>query len=75
MDILISCDGNEFFVECVKLPMLYGIGNTKEEAVAMFVREIASLRKDLMEDDNFSQEFLDIKVNFCKLLRGVSIYA
>jgi hypothetical protein len=43
---------------------LYGLGDTPEEAAGMLRREIPSLHQDLLEDDNFSPEFLAMKERF-----------
>ncbi|MBI5603503.1 MAG: hypothetical protein HY879_09105 [Deltaproteobacteria bacterium] len=53
-------DGTGFIARTTEIP-LYGHGNNPEDAVEMLKREIESLYEDLMEDDEFSEEWLNIK--------------
>jgi len=56
--------GDGFLVKSSDLP-LYGYGERRQDAINMFKREVESLFDDLEEDDNFSQEYLNIK-NFLR---------
>ncbi len=60
LDTVLEPDGTGFIARTTEIP-LYGHGNNPEEAVEMLKREIESLYEDLMEDDEFSEEWLTIK--------------
>ena len=67
LDAVIEPDGDGFIARTVDLP-LYGSGEDVIEAVDMLKREIVSLYEDLMEDDDFSDEWLKIKVFLKKII-------
>lgn len=58
--VRIEKEEGEYIAESLDYP-LYGCGETKEEAVEHLKHEILSLYEDLMDDDNFSDEFLRYK--------------
>lgn len=60
LDVIVEPDADGFIARTIDLP-LYGCGNDPTESVEMLKREIESLYTDLMEDDNFSDEWLRIK--------------
>jgi tetratricopeptide (TPR) repeat protein len=66
----ISKDDDAYFADCVEFPTLYGVGNTVDEAGDMLFNELYSLYIDLMEDDNFSQEYLTIKQKFLDMVEA-----
>ena len=66
LSVLVEQDGDEYIAQTVDLP-LYGSADTAHEAIEILKSEIESLYNDLMEDDNFSDEWLTRK----KLLRAV----
>ena len=66
LSILIEQDGDGYIAQTVDLP-LYGSGDTAHAAIEMLKSEIESLHNDLMEDDNFSDEWLTRK----KLLSAI----
>ena len=57
LSILVEKDGQGFIAQTIDLP-LYGSGDSVNEAIEMLKSEIESLHRDLMEDDNFSDEWL-----------------
>ena len=67
MTFSITRDGESYHAACPEFPCLYGLGDTPEEAALMLRREIQSLRQDLLEDDNFSPEFLAVKERFSEM--------
>jgi len=60
LDIIVEQDDGGFIARPVGLP-LYGYGEDANEAIEMLSREIESLYEDLLEDDDFSDEWLRIK--------------
>ena len=60
LDAVLEPDETGFIARTTEFP-LYGHGDTPEEAVEMLKREIESLHRDLMEDNEFSEEWLRIK--------------
>ncbi|MBF0549286.1 MAG: hypothetical protein HQK60_02005 [Deltaproteobacteria bacterium] len=60
LDVILEPDGDGFIARPVDLP-LYGFGDDTIEALEMLKRSIESLYNELMEDDNFSPEWLLIK--------------
>ena len=66
LSVLVEQDGPEYIAQTIDFP-LYGSGDTPSEAIEMLKSEIESLYNDLMEDDNFSNEWLTKK----KLLSAI----
>jgi len=60
LDIIVEPDDGGFIAKTPDLP-LYGYGDDREEAIANLKIEIESLYDDLMEDDQFSEEWIRIK--------------
>ncbi|MFH1993257.1 MAG: hypothetical protein ABIK98_12790 [Pseudomonadota bacterium] len=60
LEIIVEPDDEGFLARTADMP-LYGCGDDRIEAVDMLKREIESLYDDLMEGDNFSEEYLKIK--------------
>lgn len=60
LDIIVEPDDGGFIAKTSDLP-LYGYGDDREEAIANLKIEIESLYDDLMEDDQFSEEWVRIK--------------
>ena len=60
INVILEADGEGFLARTPDLP-LYGYGDDIMEAIDMLKEEIESLYKDLLEDDNFSKEWLNIK--------------
>lgn len=60
LEAVIEPDGERFIARGVDLP-LYGLGDDAKEALEALKREIESLWNDLIQDDNFSAEFLFYK--------------
>lgn len=67
LDVIIEPDSEGYFCKCVDVPQVYGHSDTPLEAVDMLKRELESLYLDLMEDDNWTDEFLKLK-KFLKLV-------
>ena len=67
LDVIIEPDSEGYFCKCVDVPQVYGHSDTPLEAIDMLKRELESLYLDLMEDDNWTDEFLKLK-NFLKLV-------
>jgi uncharacterized protein YqgQ len=57
---IIEPDGEGFIARSVDLP-LYGYSEDRIEAIEMLKDEIESLYEDLMEDDDFNEDYLRIK--------------
>lgn len=60
LDALVEPDDDGFIVRAVDLP-LFGFGDDKLEAINALKNEIESLYNDLMEDDQFTDEWLRCK--------------
>ena len=60
LDILVEPDADGFIAKNPDLP-LYGYGDERDEAISNLQSEIETLYEDLMADDNFSEEWLQIK--------------
>jgi len=60
LDVIVEPDDDGFLARTPDFP-LYGYGKDRMEAIEMLKREIESLYEDLMEDDNFSEEWINIK--------------
>ncbi|WP_029897922.1 type II toxin-antitoxin system HicB family antitoxin [Desulfohalovibrio reitneri] len=65
--VIVEHDEDEYFVTSGQVPRIYGCGNTLQEALSMFGDEAWSLWEDLNEDNNWTQEMLDLRKN----LRGL----
>lgn len=65
LDAVVEADGDGFIARTTDIP-LYGFGDDPIEAVEALKHEIESLYNELMEDDEFSSEWLLIK----KLLKS-----
>ena len=60
IDAVLERDGEGFIARTLEMP-LYGSGEDAWEAIDSLKWEIESLYDDLMEDDNFTDEWLKIK--------------
>jgi len=60
MDVFIETDEEAFWARIPDLP-LYGMGDSPVEAIEMLKREIESLYDDLMEGDDFTDNWARIK--------------
>lgn len=60
LDIVVEADGDRYIARTVDLP-LYGNGDDPIEAIDMLKREIESLYDDLMNGDDFTEDWLKIK--------------
>jgi hypothetical protein len=60
LDIVIEADGDGYIARTVDLP-IYGNGDDPIEAIDMLKREIESLCDDLMNGDDFTEDWLKIK--------------
>ena len=60
LDVVIEPDDDGFIARTIDMP-LYGFGDDIIESINALKYEIESLYNDLMEDDNFSDEWLQIK--------------
>ena len=60
IDAVVERDGESFLARTIEIP-LYGHGEDFIEAVDALKCEIESLYDDLMEDNNFTEEWLKIK--------------
>lgn len=66
LDVIIEEDGEGFIARAVDFS-LFGYGDDRIEAIDALKSEIESLYFDLLEDDNFTEEWLNMK-NFLKKL-------
>jgi hypothetical protein len=60
LDIVVEADGDGYIARTVDLP-IYGNGDDPIEAIDMLKREIESLYDDLMNGDDFTEDWLKIK--------------
>lgn len=60
MDVIVEPDDDGFIARTVDFP-LFGYGDDRIEAIETLKSEIESLYEDLMEDDNFTEEWKGIK--------------
>lgn len=60
LSVLVERDENLYLAQTIDFP-LYGIGDTPAEAVDALKWELEALYAELMEDDNFSEEWLNRK--------------
>lgn len=56
-------------VTCEQIHQIYGCGDSPADALAMFWRELKSLREDLASGGNFSEDFVRLR----PLLDGIAI--
>ena len=57
LSAIIEADGDGYLAQTIDMP-LYGFGSTAEEAISGLQAEIESLYYDLMQDEQFSEEWL-----------------
>ncbi len=60
IDAVVEPDGDGFIARTIDIP-LYGYGDDRVEAITALKKELESLYEDLMEDDQFSNEWLNFK--------------
>lgn len=60
IDAILERDGEGFIARTIELP-LYGYGSDPIDAIEMLKNEIESLYDDLMEDDDFTADWLKNK--------------
>jgi len=60
IDAILERDGEGFVARTIELP-LYGFGLDPIDAIDMLKNEIESLYNDLMEDDQFTEDWLKAK--------------
>lgn len=60
IEAVVERDGESFLARTLEIP-LYGYGEDFIEAINVLKYEIESIYDDLMEDDNFTEEWLRIK--------------
>jgi len=60
LDAIVEFDEAGYLARATDLPV-YGYGDDSIEAIEMLKREIESLYNDLMADDDFSDEWIEIK--------------
>ena len=61
INISVELDEDGFLASIPDIPTLYGYGDSRIEAIEMLAREIESLYEDLLGDDQFSDDWTDIK--------------
>jgi hypothetical protein len=60
LDVIVESDGEGFIARAVDLP-LFGYGDDRLEAIDALKFEIESLYDDLLEDDDFTDEWKAFK--------------
>jgi len=60
LDVIVESDGEGFIARSVDLP-LFGYGDDRLEAIEALKFEIESLYDDLLEDDDFTDEWKAVK--------------
>lgn len=63
LSAIVEPDGDSYIARTPDLP-LYGSGDDSISAIEALNREIASLYEDLLQDDNYTEEWLRIKAFF-----------
>jgi hypothetical protein len=58
--VVVEPDEDGFIARSPPLPQLYGAGDSQEEALEMFEREVLSLRADLQSDREFSDGWTEV---------------
>lgn len=61
IEVLVESDEDKFIATTEEIPVLYGSGNTANKAIEMLLAEIESLYEDLLKDDDFTQDWLEIR--------------
>jgi len=61
LTVLVQRDGSQMLAELEEIPLLYGIGDTIGQALTFLKEEVEALYQELNEDENFSQDYLEIK--------------
>ena len=67
IDAILEQDGDGFLARTVDLP-LYGYGEDPVDAIDILKTEIESLYNDLLEDNNFTDDWLRIKTYLTSLI-------
>ena len=67
LNIIIEPDDSGFIARNPDLP-LYGYGEDVTEAIEMLKQEIESLYDDLMQGDDYTDEWLEIKKFYNKII-------
>jgi ATP-dependent exoDNAse (exonuclease V) beta subunit len=65
LDVIVEPDDEGFIARCVDLP-LFGYGDDQYEAVECLRKEIDSLYHDLIQDEDATEEWLQIRRFFEK---------
>lgn len=60
LSVIVEADNESYIARTPDLP-LYGIGDDPIGAIQAINREISSLYEDLQQDDNFTNEWLQVK--------------
>lgn len=69
LDAIVDFDETGYLARATDLPV-YGYGDDPVEAIEMLKREIESLYNDLMADDDFSDEWVEMKKFLAKRIAG-----
>lgn len=69
LDAIVDFDEVGYLARTTDLPV-YGYGDDPIEAIEMLKREIESLHNDLMADDDFSDEWIEMKKFLAKRITG-----
>ena len=72
IDITVEPDYDGYIARTSFSPLLYGYGKTYTEAIMNLKIDIENLYFELMEDDNFTEDWLIIK-NYLSLMVGSDI--
>jgi hypothetical protein len=68
--ITIEPDGDAYIARSSFLPQLFGLGDSVDLAGTALGREIESLWKDLNEDDNFTDDWLEVRARLKTIIVG-----
>jgi len=69
LDVIVERDGDGYLARNPDLP-LYGYGDDRLEAIEMLRREIESLDEELTQDDNYTQDWLELRNFLSQRIRG-----
>jgi predicted RNase H-like HicB family nuclease len=67
LDIVLEADESGFLASSIDLP-LYGYGDDMIEAIDMLKEEIENVHNELLEDNNFTEDWLKIKNFLSKVI-------
>ena len=68
--MIVEPDNGSFIARCPDISVVYGFGDDLFGAVESLKREIESLYEDLVEDDDFTDEWMEWKALLKQLIEA-----